>query len=158
MTHVSCCSQQLVDPSYIMWLSFLFCVHQRKIAADACIPGSTFPDKGQQQPETTPPTLVTWAQPKAALDCRKRIEWALDGTDTFSFTYHSLHTVMLTMYCHFLFCFRKKHLAPGRCIFLIHNFQESSSFWKQKESSTLKPTISAPASFCSWPPGNSPDQ
>jgi hypothetical protein len=29
---------------------------------------------------------------------------------------------------------------------------------KKKESSTLKPTISAPASFCSWPPGNSPDQ
>ena len=65
-------------------------------------------------------------------------------------TYHSLHTVMLTMYCHFLFCFRKKHLAPGRCIFLIHNFQESSSFWKQKDSSTLRPTISAPASFGSY--------
>ena len=87
---------------------------------------------------------------------RCRIEWALDGTDTFSFTYHSLHTVMLTMYCHFLFCFRKKHLAPGRCIFLIHNFQESS-FWKQTESTrkfstvlvtesdakTVSPTISA---------------
>lgn len=58
----------------------------------------------------------TWAQPKVALDCRKRIvEWALTGwhgTDT-SLSPVTPLSLLINQACHFLFCFSRKH--PASC-------------------------------------------